>query len=146
MFLFFRHGLADAFRFPLKPPSPCRLPQSLRLPKCGTQQISRELGAGLSLELREVLEPLFQEIESLNERIKEYDRRIEKTAKEIYPETELLKQVKGIGDLIALTYVLDDRGPVPISEEPRSGMLFGAATWTLELRRERTTDAHQQGG
>ncbi len=45
-----------------------------RLPKCGTQQVSRELGAGLPAELREVLEPLLKEIESLNERIKEYDK------------------------------------------------------------------------
>src|SRR6516165_99709 len=37
-----------------------------RLPKCGTQQISRGFGAGLSAELRGVLEPLFREIESLN--------------------------------------------------------------------------------
>src|SRR6266478_4028315 len=44
-----------------------------RLPKCGTQQVSRELAAELSVELREVLEPLLKEIESLNERIKEYD-------------------------------------------------------------------------
>jgi transposase len=28
------------------------------LPKCGTQQVSRELAAGLSTEMREVLEPL----------------------------------------------------------------------------------------
>src|SRR5690349_20768770 len=82
-----------------------------RLPKCGTQQVSREFGAELSTELREVLEPLFREIESLNERIKEYDRRIEKIAKENYPETELLKQVKGVGDLIALTYVLTIEDP-----------------------------------
>jgi len=41
-----------------------------RLPKCGTQQVSRELAAELSVELREVLEPLLKEIESLNERIK----------------------------------------------------------------------------
>jgi transposase len=68
--------------------------------------VSREFGTGLSTELREVLEALFREIESLNERIKEYDRRIEKIAKETYPETELLKQVKGVGDLIALMYVL----------------------------------------
>src|SRR5215510_9159601 len=80
-----------------------------RLPKCGTQQISREFGAGLSTELREVLEPLFREIESLNERIKEYDERMEKIAKETYPETALLKQVKGVGDLIALTYVRHSR-------------------------------------
>src|SRR5208282_5272980 len=44
-----------------------------RMPKCGTEQVSRELAAKLSAELREVLEPLLKEIESLNERIAEYD-------------------------------------------------------------------------
>ncbi len=34
-----------------------------RLPKCGTQQVNRELAAGLHAELREVLEPLLKEIE-----------------------------------------------------------------------------------
>ena len=53
-----------------------------RLPKCGTEQVSRELAAKLSAELREVLEPLLNEIESLNERIKEYDARMEKIARE----------------------------------------------------------------
>ncbi len=52
------------------------------------------------------MEPLFGEIESLNERITEYDRRIEQIAKEVYPEVALLKQVKGVGTLIALTFVL----------------------------------------
>jgi transposase len=33
-----------------------------RLPKCGTQQVSQELATGLHAELREVLEPLLQEI------------------------------------------------------------------------------------
>ncbi len=55
-----------------------------RLRKCGTQQMNREM----------------------NERIREYDRRIEQLAKEVYPEVSLLKQVKGVGTLIALTYVL----------------------------------------
>ena len=77
-----------------------------RLRKCGTQQVSRELAAELSVELREVLEPLLQEVESLNERIKEYDQRIEQIAKEVHPEVARLKQVKGVGTLIALTYVL----------------------------------------
>src|SRR6202521_5737613 len=36
-----------------------------RLPKCGTYQVSRELATGLSTELRDVLEPLLGEIESL---------------------------------------------------------------------------------
>src|SRR5215469_7264885 len=77
-----------------------------RLPKCHTQQVSRDLAAGLNTELREVLQPLLQEIESLNERIKEYDQRIEKIAQEVYPQVSLLKQVKGVGTQIALTFVL----------------------------------------
>src|SRR5712664_4757858 len=90
-----------------------------RLPKCGTQQVSRELAAELSVELREVLEPLLKEIESLNERIKEYDVRMEKIAREGYPQVELLKQEKGVGTQIALTYVLtiDDPHRFPKSRE-----------------------------
>ena len=82
-----------------------------RLPQCGTQQVSRELAAGLNAELRDVLEPLLQEIESLNERIQEYEVRMEKIAKESYPQVELLKQVKGVGTQIALTYVLTLEDP-----------------------------------
>src|ERR1700676_2057140 len=44
-----------------------------RLPKCGTQQVNWELAAALSTELRDVLEPLLKEVESLNERIKEFE-------------------------------------------------------------------------
>src|ERR1035441_9686113 len=76
-----------------------------RQPKCGTYQVSERLAEGLSAELREVLVPLFKEIESLNEHVKEYDERMEKIAKEVYPEVSLLKQVKGVGTQIALTYV-----------------------------------------
>jgi hypothetical protein len=46
----------------------------------------------VSAELREVLVPLFREIESLNERIKQYDERMEKIAKEVYPEVFLLQR------------------------------------------------------
>src|SRR5712691_6287895 len=45
-----------------------------RLRKCGTGQMNREIAKGLSQELRDALEPLLGEIESLNERIAEYDR------------------------------------------------------------------------
>ena len=50
--------------------------------------------------------PLLTEIESLNARIAEYDRRIEQIAKEVHPEVALLRQVKGVGPLISLTFVL----------------------------------------
>jgi transposase len=77
-----------------------------RLRKCGTEQMNRETAQGLSQELRDALDPLLGEIESLNERIAEYDKRIERIAKEVYPQVAVLKQVKGVGPLIALTFVL----------------------------------------
>jgi transposase len=96
-----------------------------RLPKCGTQQVSRELAAGLRTEMREVLEPLLREVESLNERIKEYDQRMEKIAKESYPHVALLKQVKGVGTQIALTYVLTIEDPYRFEKSRDVGCFLG---------------------
>src|SRR6202165_1922323 len=96
-----------------------------RLPKCGTEQVSRELAAELSAELREVLEPLLNEIESLNERIKEYDARMEKIARESYPQVALLKQVKGVGTQIALTYILTLEDPHRFPKSRDVGCFLG---------------------
>jgi len=96
-----------------------------RLRKCGTQQVGRELAIGLSPELQAALEPLLREVESLNERIKEYDQRIEKMAKERYQEVELLKQVKGVGDVIALTYVLTIEDPYRFKKSREVGCFVG---------------------
>jgi transposase len=82
-----------------------------RLRRCGSQQVSPELAVGLSAELRAALQPLLREVESLNQRIAEYDQQIEQIAKEVHPEVALLKQVKGVGTLIALTYVLTVEDP-----------------------------------
>jgi transposase len=96
-----------------------------RLPKCATQQVNRELAAALSPELRDVLEPLLQEVESLNERIKQYDERMEKLAKEVYPQVSLLKQVKGVGTQIALTYVLTIEDPYRFPKSREVGCFLG---------------------
>ena len=77
-----------------------------RLRKCGTQQVNRKSASALSAALRVALEPLLAEVESLNQRIAEYDRRIEQIASGVHPEVGRLKQIKGVGTLIALTYVL----------------------------------------
>jgi transposase len=74
-----------------------------RLRKCGTGQMNWEIAKGLSQELRDASDPLLGEIESLNECIAEYDRRIEQIATEVHPEVARLKQVKGVGTLISLT-------------------------------------------
>jgi transposase len=96
-----------------------------RLRGCGTSQVNRELAAGLSAELREALEPLLREVESLNERIKEYDRRIEEMTKKTYPEVAVLKQVKGVGNLIALAFILTIEDPHRFRKSRDVGCFLG---------------------
>jgi transposase len=96
-----------------------------RLGKCDKRQVGPELAMGLSAELQAALEPLLREITSLNERIKEYDGRIEKMARETYPETALLKQVKGVGDLIATAYVLTIEDPHRFRKSRDAGCFVG---------------------
>ncbi len=77
-----------------------------RLRSCNVRNMNPEKAEGLSPELQAALEPLLAAIESLSEGIREYNQRIEALADESYPEVALLKQVKGVGTLIALTFLL----------------------------------------
>jgi transposase len=96
-----------------------------RLRKCGTGQMNREVAKGLSQELREALDPLLREIESWNQRIAEYDRRIEQIAKQAGPEVARLKQVKGVGTRIAWTYVLTLDDPHRFRRSRDAGCFLG---------------------
>jgi hypothetical protein len=96
-----------------------------RLPQCGSEQMDRERAQGLSPELRDALDPLLAEIESLNARIAEYDRRIERIAQEVHPEVALLRQVKGVGPLISLTFVLTLDDPYRFRRSRDVGCFLG---------------------
>jgi transposase len=77
-----------------------------RLASCDADQMDVEKLGELPADLRETLKPLLAEVESLTEKIKECDRKIEQIARDRYPETKLLRQVSGVGPLIALTFIL----------------------------------------
>jgi transposase len=77
-----------------------------RLRSCDADQMDVEKLAELPAELGETLKPLLEAVESLTEKIKECDRKIEQIARDRYPETKLLRQVSGVGPLIALTFIL----------------------------------------
>ena len=85
-----------------------RTGQELRRAVARLQRVQYESGEaeGLSPELQRALELLLAGIESLSERILECNERIEQLAQESYPQVARLKQVKGVGTLIALTYLL----------------------------------------
>ena len=82
-----------------------------RLRGCNVRNMNPEKAEGLSPELQAALEPLLAAIESLSDRIREYNDRIEKLGQESYPQVALLKQIKGVGTLIALTFLLTLEDP-----------------------------------
>ena len=77
-----------------------------RLRGCNVRNMNPEKAEGLSPELQRALEPLLAGIESLSERIRDCNERIEELAQQSYPQVARLKQVKGVGTLIALTFLL----------------------------------------
>ena len=82
-------------------------------------------------------------IEAVSEQIREYNEGIEKLAQEGYPQVALLKQVKGEGTLIALTFLLTLEDPQRFGQEPRRGLRSGTAARTEKIRPEPAPDAHQ---
>jgi len=93
-----------------------------RLPGCDARQMDGERMENLPAELQQVLKPLLDQIEQLTEGIAKCDRELEQMAQVKYPETALLRQVKGVGVLIALTYVLtlEDKERFPKSRDAAS--------------------------
>ena len=61
--------------------------------------------------LMPALGPILEQIRSLTQRIRDYDRKLQTICKESYPETDLLSQVEGIAPLTALTFVLTLEDP-----------------------------------
>ena len=96
-----------------------------RLRGCNVRNMNPEKAEGLSRELQAALQPLLAAIESVSERIAEYNERIDKLAQESYPQVALLKQVKGVGTLIALTFLLTLEDPHRFSKSRDVGGYLG---------------------
>ena len=96
-----------------------------RLRKCGAGQVGPTLAAEVSPEIRAAVLPLLAEVGALNQRIAAYDDQIEQLAKEHYPEVAWLKQVKGVGTLIALTFVLTVDDPSRFQRSRDVGCYMG---------------------
>ena len=96
-----------------------------RLRSCNVRNMNPEKAEGLSPELQTALEPLLLAMESLSEQIREYNERIENMAQHSYPQVALLKQVKGVGTLIALTFLLTLEDPLRFRKSRDVGCYLG---------------------
>jgi transposase len=96
-----------------------------RLPKCPARSFHKRAKGHIPEALLPALGPILEQIGSLTERIRDYDRELQQISEEHYPETELLRQVEGIGPLTALTFVLTVEDPHRFEKSRSVGAYLG---------------------
>jgi transposase len=96
-----------------------------RLPKCPARSFHKRAAEHIPEALMPALGPILEQIGSLTRRIRQYDRKLEAICQEHYPETELLRQVEGIGPLTALTFVLTLEDPYRFEKSRSVGAYLG---------------------
>jgi transposase len=77
-----------------------------RLPSCHAEGFHKRVRDELPPALAQALEPLLDVLEVLTQKIRVLDKRIELMGSEQYPETARLRQIKGVGPILALNYAL----------------------------------------
>ena len=77
-----------------------------RLPSCSAEAFASKAALVVPGELGPALSPLLAQIAQINVTIKDYDRQIAELLRTRYPETQRLRQIRGVGPITALAYVL----------------------------------------
>ena len=96
-----------------------------RLPKCPARSFHKRAAAHIPEPLLPALGPVLEQVGSLTERIRDYERQLEAISEAHYPETDLLRQVEGIGPLTALTFVLTVEDPYRFEKSRSVGAYLG---------------------
>jgi transposase len=112
-----------------------------RLPKCSTEAFVNATRDSIPEALGTALRPLLGQIDQLTKVIAGYDRQVEKLVEERYPEVERLRQIKGVGALTGLAFVLvlEDAGRFQNSRSV--GAFLG-----LTSRKDQSGDSDPQRG
>ena len=77
-----------------------------RLSQCSTEAFVNTTRKEVPEALKTALDPMFVQIDQLTKMINGYERQILKLVEQRYPEVERVAQIKGVGALTGLAYVL----------------------------------------
>jgi transposase len=96
-----------------------------RLPNCSSPSFGQKVKDAIPEKVREALLPLVQFADALSASIQSYDQKIEELGSEKYGHTKLLRQVKGVGPITALAYVLTLENPEHFAKSRDVGPYLG---------------------
>jgi transposase len=95
------------------------------LPTCTSSAFARRARPAMPEILQPFLTPVLDTIEALTRQVCLYDEQLERVSREEFPETQLLRQVPGVGPLVALTYAVTLGDPKRFRESRQVGAYLG---------------------
>jgi transposase len=93
-----------------------------RLPACSAASFHKQ---ELHETLHRALAPMLKILECMSHEIQSYDKALECLCEQRYPQTKLLRQVKGVGPLTALCFVLTIGDPARFKDARAIGAYVG---------------------
>jgi transposase len=96
-----------------------------RVPKCSSESFSKQAIAAIPESIRETLLPIVEQIGAMTVQIRKLEGQVKRMAGKKYPETALLKQVEGVGDLTSLAYILTLDNPERFAKSREVGPYLG---------------------
>ena len=96
-----------------------------RIRKCSAESFHKQAGADVPEILHPVIDPMLGQLAALAATIRHYDKEIELVSKERHPEIEVLRQVRGVGPILALAYAATIEDPERFSSSRTVGNYVG---------------------
>ncbi len=96
-----------------------------KVAECSSSSFHKKAVVGIPDILKSALLPILSQIEAINKAISAYDKQIKEINRANYPETEILEQIKGVGPVTALAYVVTIEAPGRFGKSRDVGAYLG---------------------
>jgi len=96
-----------------------------RLPSCSAESFHYTVAEKLPDSVKKALLPLVLQIGEMSKGIRAYDAEVVRMSNQKYPETERLQQVRGVGPITSLTYILTLEKPERFEKSRDVGSYLG---------------------
>ena len=110
-----------------------------RLPSCFADSFADKVAPDIPESVRPALAPILDTVACLTQQIRAYDRKIEALCSEHYPDTKLLREIRGVGPLTSLAFMLTHESPDRFRKSREVGPALG-----LVPRRDQSGDKDPQ--
>ncbi len=100
-------------------------PFGTRVAGCSTSTFATRVARAIPKELRPAIVPLLRVVQTLTDKIRRMDKRLESMAAKKYPEVAALRQVNGVGIVTATTFVLTIEDPRRFKSSRSVGAYLG---------------------